>query len=1253
MSNARIRRDLPNDEYQAAVGANNPSASNVFATIADLTSADIPHAVASGTNTYTVTIPGVTAYTDGDAYIIRFTNGSDDDSTLNINGLGVKTLTKKANVQITGGDIVSGQEMVLVYDGTNFQCIQSTPNQLFAYVTNDDSVAILKGQPVYAFGAAGNRMSVKLASNTSDATSAQTVGLVFSNSIAAGQKGFVITQGVIDGLNTGMYSAGNQLYLGVAAGSLTNVKPYAPNHLVYIGIVERANAGNGQIYVKPQNGYELDELHDVDLITTPPTDGQVLIYDSVTGLWKNESIYNQTVQEEGVSLPQRPTINITGAGVTASDDALNNKTVINIPGSIGATAYYLNETVTQAPYKEFSSFPTAAAEQTVATTVGVGATATVQSFQTPSGVPGTTNIPAGLWQFYLHFSGTAGNSWSVFAEVYKRDLGGIETLLLTTDAIPTTALSGTPTMILSDGVFPASTVLTTDRIVVKVRVQNTGVGSQTITFHTEGATNYSVGTTTLNQIVPTGGVTAVTGTAPITSSGGTTPAIGIPKATALVDGYLDNVDWSTFNGKQDPITLTTTGSSGASTFIANTLNIPNYTLAGLGGVPISRTLTINGTTFDLSANRTWSVGTVTSVGLTAGTGISIGGTSPITGSGTFTVTNTDPGSAVTLSSAGGTETLVNDGTGPALATKGVTAGTGISLSSTATALTVTNSAPDQTVVLTPSTGINVTGAYPNFTVVNTAPDQTVALTAGTGIGVTGTYPNFTISNTDPTTGVTLASSGGANSLVNDGTGPSLAVKGLSAGSGILIGSTATAVSITNSAPDQTVVLNAGTGIGVTGTYPNFTISNTSPSASGKIGIADSNGAFTYYSTLSAACAAALLGQTITLFTDVTETTATAAILPDGVDLNLNGNSYILDVAGATNAIETAGGGSRNNIYNGKIIRRNVGGSSFLIGVCLRNKNAELNMYGVELINEDDCTALLIEESGTVNGSWSARCDGANASGVTVASLCTPLVSNGKITSGGIGVYVETGSTINLYNSYINSSSGAIQSVGIGVELYNSTVLASANTAIELGSGTVLVNTSFIAASSGAAINVSSGTVDISLSRIASVGTNAISIGTIVGNLKIVGSHITTLNGTNNFSIENLQAFKVDISNNYFFIQGTGTRRNLTFANTLDAGNAIIEVKNNTLEVVSTGIAGSASNIYFGNYTSGFYKISGNELKCQSPSAASRCIRTSGFPLTMAYISNVLKLTNGQNPIDANITQGNSYTPDLYGNIQTD
>jgi hypothetical protein len=73
-----------------------------------------------------------------------------------------------------------------------------------------------------------------------------------------------------------------------------------------------------------------------------------------------------------------------------------------------------------------------------------------------------------------------------------------------------------------------------------------------------------------------GYVTAVTASTPLASSGGTTPNITIQQSSGSQDGYLSSTDWTTFNGKQDVISLTTTGTSGAATFISNTLNIPQY-----------------------------------------------------------------------------------------------------------------------------------------------------------------------------------------------------------------------------------------------------------------------------------------------------------------------------------------------------------------------------------------------------------------------------------------------------------------------------------------------------------------------------------------------------------------------------------------------------------------------------------------------------------------------------------------------------
>lgn len=95
------------------------------------------------------------------------------------------------------------------------------------------------------------------------------------------------------------------------------------------------------------------------------------------------------------------------------------------------------------------------------------------------------------------------------------------------------------------------------------------------------------------------------------------------------------------------ISLTTTGNSGASTYdnLTGIFNIPNYTLAGLGGVPLTRELTINGTTYDLSANRSWSVGTITQIDTT---GPLTGG--PITVTGTIGITQSGASSDGYLSS---------------------------------------------------------------------------------------------------------------------------------------------------------------------------------------------------------------------------------------------------------------------------------------------------------------------------------------------------------------------------------------------------------------------------------------------------------------------------------------------------------------------------------------------------------------------------------------------------------------------------
>jgi hypothetical protein len=104
----------------------------------------IPKGTTSGTDTYTTTITGITAYNDGDAYLIRFATGNTTQCTLNINSLGAKDLYRNNNGLLIGGDIVDGAEMFCIYNSTlnGFQVIGTAPNTLLAYVTNDEATTI-------------------------------------------------------------------------------------------------------------------------------------------------------------------------------------------------------------------------------------------------------------------------------------------------------------------------------------------------------------------------------------------------------------------------------------------------------------------------------------------------------------------------------------------------------------------------------------------------------------------------------------------------------------------------------------------------------------------------------------------------------------------------------------------------------------------------------------------------------------------------------------------------------------------------------------------------------------------------------------------------------------------------------------------------------------------------------------------------------------------------------------------------------
>ena len=149
-------------------------------------------------------------------------------------------------------------------------------------------------QAVRVTGAQGQRPKVDLAQANNDLNSTTTLGLVTEN-ILNNQEGFITTSGQVQQINTTgslqgeTWADGDILYLsGTVAGRITNIKPIAPIHTVIIGFVEYAHAVNGKIFVKVDNGYELDELHNVSAVA--PNNNEVLTYDTETTLWKPKTV---------------------------------------------------------------------------------------------------------------------------------------------------------------------------------------------------------------------------------------------------------------------------------------------------------------------------------------------------------------------------------------------------------------------------------------------------------------------------------------------------------------------------------------------------------------------------------------------------------------------------------------------------------------------------------------------------------------------------------------------------------------------------------------------------------------------------------------------------------------------------------------------------------------------------------------------------------------------------------------------------
>jgi hypothetical protein len=239
----------------------------------------------------------------------QFTGSVNISGSLNISG----STTKIGDQFITGSLYISGaiaypdyidfninppqsisatQEGRLSWDTDNRSLVVGVGNnvdihvgqQEFAYGVTAESTTLTKGEVVYISGSQGNTLAVKRAANSAEQGSAGTLGLV-NESILSGAEGLVITFGLMRKHNTTGLVAGKPIYLSSTPGVYTQTKPIGPQHTVILGYVSKIDTNQGEIFIKVDNGYELDELHNVLDTSTTASYGDLLVRSG--SLWIN------------------------------------------------------------------------------------------------------------------------------------------------------------------------------------------------------------------------------------------------------------------------------------------------------------------------------------------------------------------------------------------------------------------------------------------------------------------------------------------------------------------------------------------------------------------------------------------------------------------------------------------------------------------------------------------------------------------------------------------------------------------------------------------------------------------------------------------------------------------------------------------------------------------------------------------------------------------------------------------------------
>jgi len=277
---------------------------------------------------------------------------------------------------------------------------------------------------------------------------------------------------------------------------------------------------------------------------------------------------------------------------TASQYIRGDGQLAAFPTSTGggsSVAYYLNGGVDSnvIGYKQMSK----TAVTDLSANFILNADGVIAEFMTDAGDPNLVEIKAGNWNFELYFNASsAGGTPMYYISLLKFD-GSTYTPIASSISAPKPITSGTNIdLYVSALAIPLTTLSVTDRLVVRVNVIHDG---RTLILWTQNGhlceiiTNFASGVSSIN------GVTKQTQYLAVGQGGSDfnidsqdasgTHYFNLPTASSVNRGALSAADWNLFYSKQ----------------------------SALGFTPVTegRTITINGVTYDLSANRSWTVDT--------------------------------------------------------------------------------------------------------------------------------------------------------------------------------------------------------------------------------------------------------------------------------------------------------------------------------------------------------------------------------------------------------------------------------------------------------------------------------------------------------------------------------------------------------------------------------------------------------------------------------------------------------------------